>query len=279
MAVSTEPDSPEPGILYAPGPEAPRSVGEVVDLGPAEVHVWAVDLSAESSSRTEIRRALSADEVERAERFVSPIHRRRFRVARFALRSILARYTGIPPGELAFRYGPHGKPALREGSESVAFNLSHSGNLALVAVTRCGPLGVDVEGIRSSPDLSRLARRVLSPAEQERLGDLPEAQRPHGFFLAWTRKEALVKMLGEGVFSGLRRLEVTLCPGEPARVLGFDDPERGAQARRWRLYDLEPASGFAAALATVGRGAVDAPSHSETNEPWRIRTWRWRDPR
>jgi len=225
-----------------------------------EIHVWAVDLRGDGPAAG---LTLSDDERSRAARFVLPVHRRRFRSARHALRSILSRYTSVAPERLVFDYGPHGKPELSD--RSVCFNLSHCGDLALVAVTRLGPVGVDVERIRPSPSLSRLARRVLSAQERKCLWELPEARRPEGFFLAWTRKEALVKMLGEGIFSGLRRLEVTLLPGEPARVLGYDDPNRGPEARRWRLHDLQPAPGFAAAVATVG-AVPSAP---------RIRTWKW----
>lgn len=250
-------DLSSPAILFALGPRAPVSV-------PGEVHVWAVDLrrvptavgpNAEDS-------LLSEDERARAERFRLFVHRRRFRASRTALRRILSLYTGVAAGDLVFDYGPLGKPAL--ANRSLHFNLAHAEDLALVAVTREGPVGVDVERIRPSPSLPRLARRVLSRVELRRLRTVSEAERPWAFYLAWTRKEALVKARGEGVFTGLGRIEVTLTPGEPARVLAF----RTAGVERWFLHDLRPAPGFAAAVAVESSapGAVR-----------RVRTWRWEE--
>lgn len=200
------------------------------------------------------------------ERFRSPVHGRRFAASRHALRSILAAYSGVAATDLRFEYGRYGKPALP--GIPFDFNLSHTGDLALLAVSAAGPVGVDVEQIRPSSSLERLACRVLAPAEREQLFRLPESERPRAFFLAWTRKEALVKMLGEGVFSGLRRLQVTLLPGEPARVVAYDPADSGHDPQRWRLHDLRPMPAVAAAVA------VDAVTGSFT----RLRTWSWVEP-
>jgi 4'-phosphopantetheinyl transferase len=244
--------------------------------------VWAVDLTVdpEAPGPEGAEAALSQDERARGDRFRRSVHRRRFRASRIALRRLLSLYSGVAPGDLVFEYGPLGKPGL--AGRPLQFNLAHTEDLALVAVTREGPVGVDVERIRPSPSLPRLVRRVLSPAERRRLEALPEAQRPGAFYLAWTRKEALIKARGDGVFTGLGRIEVTLTPGEPARVLSFAAaPQRVGEAAaggrasgapveeivdRWFLQDLCPAPGFAAAVAVevAAGGAVE-----------RVRTWRW----
>lgn len=251
-----DPSSPAP--RFALGPRAPVPVA-------GEVHVWAVDLTtwAPTAVGGAEESVLSDDERARADRFRFSVHRRRFRASRTALRRILSLYTDVAPGDLVFDYGPLGKPALPD--RSLDFNLAHAEDLALVAVTREGPVGVDVERIRPSPSLPRLARRVLSTAERRRLQTVSETERPWAFYLAWTRKEALVKARGEGVFSGLGRIEVTLTPGEPARVLAFRDT---AGVERWFLHDLRPAPGFAAAVAVESSapGAVR-----------RVRTWRWEE--
>lgn len=234
-------------------------------LEPGEVHVWSVALDRIPPAAD---RTLSPDERQRMERFRSPVHGRRFGASRHALRSILASYSGIAAKDLRIEYGRYGKPAVR--GLPFDFNLSHTGDLALAAVSAAGPVGVDVEQIRPSSSLERLARRVLAPAEREQLFRLSAAERPQAFFLAWTRKEALVKMLGEGVFTGLRRLQVTLLPGETARVVAYDPADSGHDSRSWRLHDLQPWPDVAAAVAVdlsgdrvVGDGVT------------RVRTWHW----
>lgn len=248
-------DTTPPAIRFAVGHLAPDSLS-------GEVHVWAVDLTAEPSAVDggAGESLLSRDERARAERFRLVAHRRRFRASRIALRRILSLYTGVAPGELDFDYGALGKPAL--ANRRLHFNLAHSGELALVAVTRDDPVGVDVERIRPSSSLPRIARRVLSAAERRRLEAVADAERPRAFYLAWTRKEALIKARGAGVFSGLERIEVTLRPGEPARLLAL----REEPVERWFLHDLRPAPGFTAAVA------VEA---SRVGAIRRVRTWRW----
>lgn len=258
-----------PAIRFVDGPRAPASV-------PGEVQVWAVDLTGAPEAAPEgvgsegPASPLSEDERARADRFRFAVHRRRFRASRTALRRILSLYTGVAPADLIFEYGPLGKPELPD--RPLHFNLAHAEDLALVAVTPEGPVGVDVEHIRPSPSLPRLARRVLSAAERRRLEALPEADRPWAFYLAWTRKEALIKARGEGVFTGLGRIEVSLTPGEPARLLSLRalPGSRPEDVAHWFLHDLRPAPGFAAAVAV--EGAVKRAGEGAVP---RARTWRW----
>lgn len=218
--------------------------------------MWAADLSAPGFGDREV--LLSADERARAERLRFALYRRRFRAARWILRRILSRYLGAEPDALVFQYGPLGKPDL--AGRPLRFNLSHTEDLALVAVTASAAVGVDVERIRRPASFDGLVRRVLSKPERHRLEALPEAERPAAFFRVWTRKEAWIKSRGAGVFDGLGRIEVTLGSGEPARLLacGLTDRAPGD----WSLYHLDPASGF------VGAVAIEGPT-------LRLRTWRW----
>jgi len=242
-------------------PPRPRCEGD-------EVHVWAVKLEAETQHGAGLGEAegaglLADDERARAERFRFALHRRRFIASRIALRRILALYTDSEPQNLVFSYGPLGKPDLEKPDlegRLLHFNLSHSEDLALVAVTGAGPVGVDVERLRSFSRRRRLARRVLSRAERERLQELPEGERSLAFARAWTRKEAVVKARGEGVYEGLERIEVSLGPGEPPRVLALSGSER--EPERWTLHELRPAPGFVGTVAVKGRGA-------------RLRRWCW----
>ena len=220
-------------------------------LGAHDVHVWRVPLDDET--RVESYWALLDDEERRrATRFVRDVHRRRFIAAHGALRTILAGYLDARPTALAFVNGEHGKPALRNvtGRPSVEFNLSHSDDLALVAVARARAVGVDLERWSEVEHLE-LAERFFSPGERDALRALAHA--PHlveaGFFAAWTRKEAYLKATGQGIARGLHHFDVALTPGEPARLLAdrLDD----AATARWSMIALEPAPGYSAALVVA----------------------------
>ena len=220
-------------------------------LGAHDVHVWRVPLDDET--RVESYWALLDDEERRrATRFVRDVHRRRFIAAHGALRTILAGYLDARPTALAFVNGEHGKPALRDvtGRPPVEFNLSHSDDLALVAVARAHPVGVDLERWSEVEHLE-LAERFFSPGERDALRALAHA--PHlveaGFFAAWTRKEAYLKATGQGITRGLHHFDVALAPGEPARLLA-DRLDDQATAR-WAMFALDPAPGYSAALVVA----------------------------
>ena len=119
------------------------------------------------------------------------------------------------------------------------------------AVTRQRRVGVDIEYLRSLPDLDTVAERMFSPGERAALRRLPLAQRHEGFFNGWTRKEAYIKAIGEGLSHPLDRFTVSLAPGAPARLEDVEsDP---AEAARWTLEALAPNPGCVAALAVEGR--------------------------
>lgn len=239
---------------WPPGPTGLR-------LDRDEVHVWRGDLAVAPDRLAALAATLAPDEHDRAARFHFERDRRRFVAGRGILRAVLARHAGCPATALRFRYGPRGKPALEGdgGGGDLRFNVSHSGDLALVAVARGREIGVDVEALR--PDLTPgLAERFFSPAEVAALSALPPAARPAAFFACWTRKEAFVKATGDGLSLPLDAFDVSLAPGEPPALLRVADDPHGPD--RWRLVALEPAPGFAAALAVEGRD-------------WRLACWAW----
>jgi 4'-phosphopantetheinyl transferase len=166
------------------------------------------------------------------------------------LRAILGRYLGSDPRRLRFHSNHYGKPSLAEPAGWLRFNLSHSGGLALVAVTLDHELGVDVEQVRADLAGLSIAEQFFSPAEVATLRALPEPDRLQAFFNCWTRKEAFVKARGEGLSFPLKRFDVSLAPGEPAALLAtHDDP---AEAGRWTLHALSPGPGYVAAVAVYG---------------------------
>jgi 4'-phosphopantetheinyl transferase len=221
-------------------------------LDPDECHVWRVFLDTPPAVVARLRALLSADERARAARFVFESHRRRFVVAHGGLREILSGYVGVAPASLTFTSGPSGKPALVEPRTCLRFNLSHSGGLALVAVTLGREVGVDLEAHRPLPELDALAESCFSLVERRALAAVPEAQRLESFFDGWARKEAFLKLLGDGLARPLDSFDVTLTPGEPARLLRV----AGDSTAAWTLHAVPVGPGHGGALAIEGPPVV-----------------------
>lgn len=241
---------------------------ENLDLATDRVDIWRVRMS----STTPSEESLSADERQRASRFHFDIDRDRYIVAHASLRDILARYLQCEPSELKFSTNEYGKPLLTRSNDSakrpsgvsrsgkpatkvatttnIEFNLSHSGDFALIAITRGRNVGVDVELIREDIELESLARRNFSPREVSELMALPPEQRTLGFFACWTRKEAYIKARGLGLSLPLDSFDVSLAPNEPA-ILRATRPDANESAR-WSLHSLGVESNYAAALAVEG---------------------------
>ena len=235
--------------------------GDLV-LNDDEVHVWCASLNQTASGIDRLAHSLSLEECKRAERFYFPKDRLRFIVRRGLLRTILGYYSGIEPSRVQLCYGSNGKPALEKISSAAAFrfNMSRSGDLALYAVTRYVEIGVDLEGVGRLPDAEQIVERFFSPAERATFHSLPSDQKLHAFFNCWTRKEAYLKALGDGLSRSLDDFDVSLAPGEPARLLRVKGNPH--EVSRWSLCELNPAKGYAAALAVEGHG-------------WSLACWQW----
>jgi 4'-phosphopantetheinyl transferase len=232
---------------------APDAAPGDLALPAGTIRCWRVDLRQPESVVAALATVLSADEAARAARFVFPRDRRRFVVTRASLRVLLGRCRGVSPAAIRFSYGPNGKPALAtdRAAPPVHFSVSHSEDLALVGLFAAGPVGIDVEALRSLPDLGDIARRFFAPAEAQAIAALPAAQHPLAFFLCWTRKEAFSKAQGHGLSVPLDRYRVSCRPGEPARLLDVDGSP--SEAARWSVFDLRPAPGFVGAMAVRDR--------------------------
>ena len=235
---------------------------ERLTLAGNAVHVWRASLDQSPSQVDRFQNTLAGDERSKADRFYFSRDRERFVVARGVLRALLGRYLNRAPESLAFSYSTHGKPALDSESDAdaIRFNLSHSHGTALYAVTRGREIGVDLEFIRSDLEAEQIAERFFSQREIVTLRTLPLRLRKYAFFLCWTRKEAYIKAIGEGLSMPLDQFDVSLIPGEPAALLSTQ-PDTD-EALRWSLRNLTPDSGYAAALATKGRD-------------WTLSCWQW----
>jgi 4'-phosphopantetheinyl transferase len=163
------------------------------------VELWYIPLTGNDAQLDELAATLDEAETARANRFRWAEHRRRYVLAHGAVRAILGRRLGVRPVQVPWIAGPNGKPALDGGGDEV--NLSHSGDLAFLAVSR-RPVGVDVEQVRPEIETTALARH-FSPQEAEALESMPDELRVSAFTAMWTRKEALVKARGGRLGQGL----------------------------------------------------------------------------
>ena len=215
-----------------------------------EVHIWHTEL-LNSEDERRLRPLLSADERRRANQFRFPEHRRRFTIARGCLRQLLGMYLRVVPQDIRFAYSVEGKPQLSsEFSQDLSFNVSHSENLAVFSFTNYRKIGVDVEVFRYDVDTEGIPRRFFSEFEQRALAGLTGQQKIEGFFNCWTRKEAYVKANGQGLSLPLRDFDVSLVPGEPARLLATrPDAKLAAQ---WSVESFYLSEHCAAAVVVEG---------------------------
>lgn len=204
-----------------------------------DIQLWTIDLRRATDDA-----ALSDDERARAARLVMPDARRRFVAARAGLREILSKYTRVEAAALTFSTGDYGKPALSGMTGAPLFNLAHSGDLALAAVSRAA-VGVDLEQVRPLANRAQMADLSFTDEERAALWTLDEAAQVEAFFRLWTRKEAVMKAHGAGFrlaknFSLLIRAEDAVSPAqEMVRLDG----------RLFSVREIAVAAGFVAAVA------------------------------
>jgi 4'-phosphopantetheinyl transferase len=240
----------------------PRSPDAGLALETGEIHVWSVHLDPSPSEVTRLGRLLAEDEWARANRFRFEQHRRQYVVGRGVLRTLLGAYLGERPEAIRFRYGPRGKPFLEPPLDAGAlqFNLSNSSEMALVGLVTGAEIGVDIEYRKPMPDCEQISERFFSASERQVLRGIPGPRKEEAFFNCWTRKEAYLKAVGEGLAAPLDSFDVTLAPGDPPRMLTLEgDPARAA---RWFFHHLLPAEGYVGAVAIEGG-------------PWEVKAWRF----
>ena len=217
-----------------------------VELADDEVHVWSAWLGGAEADDSTGLAMLSEEERARSAKFHFEGDRKNFIARRSLLRAILGHYLKVEPAQVTLAYEEWGKPRLAgpEGRATLHFNFSHSRNLALCAVGRIAPLGVDVEKLRPMPEMAEICATFCSVGENALLHAAPPERKLEVFFSVWTRKEAYLKATGEGIAGSLAQLDCSEAP--PG----------------WSFHALSPAPGFAGALACARAGA-------------RILCWQW----
>ena len=230
-------------------------------LTEGDVHVFCAPLDVPPDRLAELLQPLSYDEWQRAGRFRFERDRQRFLTGRGTLREILGVFLNVEPASFVFSNSEFGKPQIAApvAAHSLHFNLAHSDSIALFAIAK-HELGVDLECIRAMDETDQIASRFFSRREKRCLLSLPAEQRLEAFFNCWTRKEAYLKAIGSGLDDDLDQIEVSLAPGEAAKLLGVP-----SGPRQWLLHSLVPATEFVGALAIQ-------------QEDSRVHCWKWNGP-
>ncbi len=227
----------------------PQQPSSIAKLSGGVLHLWRLSLSQSPEQLAELSRVLRADETERAASFRFEVHQQRFVAGRGQLRQVLASYLRCAAGDVDFRYSQHGKPLLAgvPSDLPIEFNLAHSEDAALVAVTLENRIGVDLERIRPLDDLAGVARSAFSARECRELFSLESSEQQEAFFHVWTCKEAVLKALGTGFSLPSRSFDVSVFSGDGPRLITA--PASAHPAASWKVLDVPVGSGFAAALA------------------------------
>ncbi|HSK28853.1 MAG TPA: 4'-phosphopantetheinyl transferase superfamily protein [Candidatus Limnocylindria bacterium] len=225
----------------------------------SHIHVWSVNLNGSILRSDQVLGVLSIEEKSRAAKFKFERDRRRYIIAHAALHDILAGYVNAAAADLRFVAGMNGKPSLAAplDASGVAFNLSHSHERALIAVTPGRELGVDIEFSKIDFAFHEVAERFFTAREVAALRALPAQLQRQAFYKCWTSKEAFLKAKGTGLSGQLDEVEISLTGDERVRI--------AANVPGWSLAELTPGEGYEAALATEG-------------DPLAVICYRWRRP-
>jgi 4'-phosphopantetheinyl transferase len=237
---------------------APDSIEQMEHV----INVYRIMLDISDGDIEDMARLLAPEERQRADRFKFPKHRARFIACRAQLRLVLAGFNQLPPDSLVFTYNQFGKPSLTNacGGSSIQFNVTHSHDLGLIAVTTGMQVGIDIERIRPDIDFRHISRQFFAKGEVKSLMSLPPEQQVEAFYTCWTRKEAFLKARGEGLTIPLDHFEVSLKPDEPPRLLHSSPTIQGLAD--WTFSDIKPGTGYTASLAVNRRD-------------WQFNCWQW----
>lgn len=240
-----------------------RPIEFPLELSPEIVHVVRLRLDLSEELAAEYLSQLPAEEQVRAERFRFHDPRARFVGCRVPLRSILANCLGMAASAISFGYGANGKPELTAGQKaetSIEFNLSHSGDWGLIALTVGSAVGVDIEQFDTRSEIQRLAERYFAKSEVAEFLQLSEQNRQAGFYRGWTCKEAYMKATGRGMSQPLSSFTVRIDPDQPASLLSIDgQPD---EPPRWSVWSFDVTPNYAAAAMVARR-------------PARLQLWDW----
>ncbi|MBS1799373.1 MAG: 4'-phosphopantetheinyl transferase superfamily protein [Acidobacteria bacterium] len=230
-------------------PNAWKSVDRIPPVEEGEIQVWRLELEGNDSLMAAAMPFLTLEEQERAERRRAGRVREEFVVARACLRLLLGSALDIEPPGVLLTEGLYGKPAVFQDRRSISFNVTHSRGMILIALSRSGDVGIDIERIDSSLDIMEVAESAFHPDEVASLRsiDSPETKRL-AFYRCWTQKEAIIKADGRGLSLPLTCFKVPLL-SSTSLPIEIAEPS-GEPGKSYILSDIPLDAPVVGAIAT-----------------------------
>ncbi len=213
--------------------------------------LWRVNLIQPAWKLLDFHQTLSEDEKERANRFLFSKHRKKYVICRGYLRYILSRYLDVSPSSIKFSYSQYGKPLLSNNTiNELKFNLSHSENLAIYAITYKRMVGVDVEFINPEREIDSLVKSLFSKSDMTLISKLSREKKIRVFYKGWTIKEAYLKATGEGL-AGEDKMSLSVCPDNSIKLLNIEETDE--LFSRWSTCQILAQHGYIASLVVEGQ--------------------------
>ena len=204
------------------------------------IDIWLYQADITQERLDYFRSLLSSEEQARAQRLKFEIHQKRFIISHGFKRSVLAKYLAIEPAHIQYQRGDKGKPSLLAAdynSQNLKFNLSHTQDIVLLAVTRDAELGVDIEYMDRKTDWEAICQRFFTDPEQQALFSLAKEKQKSAFYQLWTRKEAYMKVLGSGLSLPPTGFTLTVPPQSPALLQHHS--EKYQPSKQIEFIDIE----------------------------------------
>jgi 4'-phosphopantetheinyl transferase len=216
-----------------------------MDISKNEIHVYKAFSETSENKLNYFLDLLDTDEKNKADRFKFAKHRNNFISFRAYLRIILSEYLNTHPAKITFSYADKGKPFISDSE--IKFNISHSDNFAVYAVTSQIEIGIDTEKIKELPDALSIAKNYFSEMEVKQFSEVNENNYKQAFYNCWTRKEAFIKAIGEGLSFPLADFSVSFMPGEAPEMKWIKDkPE---ESLLWTIINIDLEKEFISSLA------------------------------
>jgi 4'-phosphopantetheinyl transferase len=215
-----------------------------------DIHIWLISFNIIQEQTIFFKKLLSQDELSRAGRFHFEIGAKKYISGRGMLRLLLANYLSVLPASISFIYNAFGKPELEKNKNSMLlnFNLSHAGSYLIIGLSNIVNIGIDIEIFEQKTDLIDIAKKFFSDNEYIRINSLPEEKQVEAFYSCWTRKEAFIKAVGEGLSFPLKSFDVDTDLGEGEKSIIINKVNE-IESYNWSLLSLKPATNYVGALA------------------------------
>ncbi|WJJ95640.1 4'-phosphopantetheinyl transferase family protein [Algibacter luteus] len=226
------------------------SVDKNISLDKNEIHIWFINFNIPEKYFTLLNSFLSEDEILKASKFKFEKDKNCSIITRGALRLLSGKYLNLNPQEIEFKYGDFGKPAFNFETP-LKFNVSHSGNIAVLGFCLHSDIGVDIEVMKANFDVFDIASNYFSSSEIEALKILPTEEHTKGFYRCWTRKESFIKAKAKGLSFPLDSFSVSIDSDIKAELLEtkWDNNEK----EFWKLFSFSPQENYIGAVSVKGQ--------------------------